>query len=220
MSIIIEKVLDEYSLEAIYELMQDDFRFEDGKKTAGIAARKVKLNEQSVSSDTMVAGALKKIEEALASHPLFQQAALPARFSKIMLSRYHTGMHYGKHVDDAFIANTRTDLSFTLFLSEPESYTGGELIVHKHDGDDAIKLAKGDLYLYPANQLHQVRPVDDGVRLAAVGWVQSRIRSHEQRNILFNLANVLSSLKDKAEEQETHLTLLQSYNSLLRLWAD
>ena len=137
-----------------------------------------------------------------------------------MVNRYDEGMTYGAHVDDAFIGGTRTDLSFTLFLSHPDTYDGGELIVQRDDGDEAVKLPQGSLYLYPSDSIHYVAPVTRGSRLAAVGWIQSKVRQQEQRQILFDLSSALKQLPITEANHSARLKLLKVHNNLLRRWAD
>ncbi|MEM6369318.1 MAG: Fe2+-dependent dioxygenase [Myxococcota bacterium] len=220
MAYFIEDVLDLPTVEALTEALADEALYEDGAKTAAGSARAVKSNLQARPSEGVVRRAKQMVERALDANADFQAAALPARLSRLAFSRYTPGMRYGPHVDDAFIAGVRTDLSFTLFLSDPDGYEGGELVVQRHDGDEAVKLPPGSLYLYPSHSLHHVAPVERGVRLAAVGWVQSRVRAEEQRAVLFDLLRVLRQLPQSDESRETRLTLLRARNSLLRLWAD
>lgn len=220
MAVLIENVLDVYTLEAISDALTTSDLFEDGKKTAGATASKVKNNLQANSHNKLLKGARQQLENALLSNPAFVSAAQPLKCAKIIFNRYDSGMSYGAHVDDAFIAGTRTDLSFTLFLSEPETYQGGALVLKKSDGDERIKLPKGSLYLYPSSCVHHVETVTSGSRLAAVGWVQSRIRLEEHRSILFNLISALQQLPDNTENAEPRLALLQVQNNLQRLWSD
>jgi PKHD-type hydroxylase len=220
MAIFIENVLDVHTLEAISDALATLALFEDGKKTAGKTAKKVKNNLQADTNNNLVKGAIYQVEKALFANQAFISAAQPLKCAKIVLNRYETGMGYGEHVDDAFIDGTRTDLSFTLFLSEPESYQGGELILKKADGDESVKLPRGSLYLYPSTSVHYVAPVTSGSRLAAVGWVQSRVRLEEHRMVLFNLVSALKQLPDNAENSNSRLTLLQVQSNLQRLWSD
>ena len=129
-------------------------------------------------------------------------------------------MQYGRHVDEAYIQGIRTDLSFTLFLNEPSSYEGGELVISRPDGDEEMKAQKGALYLYPSSSVHYVKPVTKGVRLVAVGWVQSRVRLDEKREILFDLSKALKQLPSEAPDNELKLLLLRTRNHLLRLWGE
>ena len=220
MAFFIDNVLDVHALNSIVEVLQDDQLFEDGGKTAGGAARAVKHNQQARPVVDAVRGARTLVEDALMAHSDFKSAAIPAKIVRLTFNRYVAGMQYGAHVDDAFINGVRTDLSFTLFLSAPDAYEGGELVVQRHDGDEQVKLPKGSLYLYPSHSLHYVAPVEDGVRLAAVGWVKSRVRAEEHRAILFDLHQALRQLPSGAEAQAIRLKLLRARNSLLRLWAD
>jgi len=220
MSILVNNVLDVHTTEAIRSVLEDVSLFQDGSKTAGKTARKVKHNLQANPRATNIIGAAKKVEQALSSNPSIKRAAQPARFAKVMFSRYEPGMNYGAHVDDAIIAGTRTDLSFTLFISEPDSYEGGELVLRKSDGEDSIKLPSGSLFLYPSNSIHYVAPVTSGVRLAAVGWIQSKIKLAEHREILFDLSNALLQLPETNENHELRLSLLKVKNNLMRLWTD
>ncbi|MEM7675104.1 MAG: Fe2+-dependent dioxygenase [Myxococcota bacterium] len=220
MAFFIDDVLDTHMLDTIVEALQDERLFEDGASTAGGAARAVKNNEQARPTEDIVRGATKLLKKALLKNSDFKATALPKEIIRLSFSRYIKGMQYGAHVDDAFIGGLRTDLSFTLFLSEPDSYGGGELVIQRYDGDEKIKLPKGSLYLYPSDTLHRVAPVEFGTRLAAVGWVHSRVRADEQRTVLFDLDRALRKLPRNTETHETRLILLRSRNSLLRMWAD
>ena len=220
MAFFIDNVVDRPTVDAIEETLQDEHLFEDGAKTAAGAAKAVKNNQQARPETDVIQGARKLLEKALLASSDFKSAAIPAKIVRLTFSRYAPGMRYGAHVDDAFINGSRTDLSFTLFLSAPESYAGGELVIKRNDGDEQVKLPKGALYLYPSNSLHYVAPVERGVRLAAVGWVRSRVRLDEHRAILFDLHQALKGLPRTDENHEIRLTLLRARNSLLRLWAD
>lgn len=216
MAFFIDTLFDPPTLDALTDALANDALFEDGAATAAGSAKAVKSNLQARKEDGVVKHAAEMVKEILESNTDFQAAALPARFARILFSRYSPGMSYGTHVDAAFIDGVRTDLSFTLFLSDPEEYRGGELVIKRNDGDETVKLPRGALYLYPSDSLHFVAPVEEGVRLAAVGWVQSRVRSEEHRAVLFDLARALRL----AEDGDLRLTLLRARNSLLRLWAE
>ncbi len=220
MQIFLDKVLDTPTLHAITEQLADDTLFEAGTVTAGRTARQVKNNQQARAVATEVRGAARLVEKALFAHPVFNAAAQPQKLAKILFSRYRPGMCYGTHVDDPYIADTRTDLSFTLFLSDPADYDGGELVIQRHDGDEPVKLAAGGLVLYPSSSLHQVTEVTRGERFAAVGWIQSRVRLAEQRETLFDLYNALAQLPDTKENQPARLSLLKVRGNLMRLWCD
>jgi len=217
--VFVENLLDRYLVDAIVEALSTDTEFEDGRLTAGITAQEVKNNIQAKTNES-VAGAIKMIEQAMLKNPIVRSATYPDKIAKLMFNRYDEGMAYGAHVDDAFINSARTDLSFTLFLSEPESYEGGELILQRDDGDESIKLARGALYIYPSNSIHRVAPVTQGHRLAAVGWIQSRVKSDERRQILFDLSQALINLPKTEENTAARLRFLNAKNNLLRLWSD
>lgn len=195
-------------------------RFVDGKATAGWHARLVKDNRQADAGDRSIDGLRALLKERLLAHPLFQLAARPKALSPLLLSRYEPGMAYGRHVDDALIGGQRSDVSFTLFLSEPESYEGGELVIEGSGGEQAIRLPAGALVCYPSTTLHRVEPVRRGVRLAAVGWARSFIRSAEQREILFDLDTARRDLFQREGKSEAFDLLSKSAANLLRLWAE
>lgn len=194
--------------------------FASGKKTAGAAARKVKANAQADGANPKVQALARFVREAMERHPAFRLYARPARWSPVMFNRYTGGDAYGMHVDDPVMgdgpAQLRSDLSFTLFLSDPETYEGGALIVEGLDGEREVKLAAGSAVLYPTGALHRVTPVTSGERLAAVGWIQSLIRRPEEREILFDLSRVRASMRDS----EARLTLDKAIGNLIRLWGE
>jgi PKHD-type hydroxylase len=216
MFIVIADVLSAIELEALVQhLSSNAGGFESGKNTAGVFARAVKENEQlnSRHSDTV----LGKVEGVLLANPVFKAAALPKSLVKMLVSRYRPGMAYGTHVDEPIMLGVRTDLSFTLFLSEPSAYEGGELVIEQHDGDRNFKLGAGSLILYPSNALHRVTAVERGERLAVVGWVRSLIRDDQQREVLFDLANVIATPNaDRSVLNSLHKVRA----NLMRMWAD
>ena len=195
--------------------------FVDGKTTAGATARKVKANAQADPADEGTAALATFVRQALERCEVLAAYARPTRWSRLLFSRYGAGDAYGLHVDDAAMraddgGRMRTDLSFTLFLSEPETYEGGALRLEGLDGDRDLKLPAGSLVLYPTGVLHQVTPVTAGERLACVGWIQSAVRRGDQRELLFDLARVRASLP----EGDARLLLDRSVGGLLRMWAE
>lgn len=192
--------------------------FESGARTAGRIARAVKNNEQAKPSG-LAADMTVLIEKRLLKNDVFRAAAQPGSIIRILLSRYTAGMDYGLHVDDAFIEDQRTDLSFTLFLSPPESYEGGELVVEEPAGERLIKLEAGALVLYPSATLHRVAEVTKGERRAAVGWVRSRVRSAEDRETLFDVALALRQA-EAAGARALIDRLLKIQGALLRRWGE
>lgn len=219
MILYIHNVIDRAHLQAIFEKVQaDPEAFGEGRKTAGWHAKAVKNNEQAQGAAAQAISDM--IAKTLLAHPVFRAAAMPKQFVKILLSRYRPGMAYGTHVDDALMGGVRTDLSFTLFLADPASYEGGALIVEGNDGDTDVKLPAGSLVLYPATSLHRVDPVTRGERLAVAGWVRSYIRSHEDREILFDLENTIVALRETKVNRAIMDRLFKVRANLIRKWAE
>lgn len=207
-------------LDALRDLMSEGALFEDGSATAGWRARERKSNRQAAPDAPLVAGALRKIEMALAGNDVFQAAALPKAIVGLLLSRYEPGMAYGTHIDDAVIAGQRADLSFTLFVSEPESCDGGELVIEQTEGERGFKLPAGHLLLYPATTLHRVEPVTRGTRLAAIGWVRSLIRDDGRRELLFDLEQAVELLRARRDPERALDLVLKTRSNLLRRWIE
>lgn len=204
---------------AFVKVLASEHLFESGARTAGRVAKSQKQNLQALNAQPEVARILKQVRDDLTKHSVFKSFAVPAKLGRVMVSRYEPGMHYGTHFDDAFIGGARTDLSFTLFLSDPDSYTGGELELTTPSGSQSIKLPAGCAMVYPSDHLHAVLPVTEGVRLAVVGWVQSRIQRADQRQLLHDLDTATASLDGQAPAQTiTRLKFVR--NNLLRMWAD
>jgi PKHD-type hydroxylase len=198
--------------------------FEDGAATAGFVARGVKRNLQ-VPQDSeagRTCGAI--VLAALRRSQMFYSAALPHRVHGPLFNRYDPGMTYGQHVDNAVMLGqppVRTDLAATLFLSAPEDYSGGELVVHDTFGAHKVKLPAGSMILYAANSAHRVEPVAGGRRLAAVLWIQSMVRDQANRVSLFELDMSLGALRQKVPADTPELASLTAlYHNLLRLWAE
>ena len=195
-------------------------RFNDGRKTAGGDARKVKANRQADSGDPAVQALAEFVRAAIERHPVCAAYVRPARWSRLMFNRYGPGDQYGDHIDDPVMGaegtRLRTDLSFTVFLSDPESYGGGALVVDGLDGERAVKPPAGGMVIYPTGALHRVEPVNRGERLACVGWVQSLIRRADEREILFDLARARAGLGGG----EHRLLLDKSVAALVRLWGE
>ena len=193
----------------------NDQNFVDGRATAGRYAREVKQNQQA-RHDEQLDAVMHKVRINLEQHPIFSAAARIQQWGSMLLSQYERGDHYGLHVDDALMRGIRTDLSFTVFLSPPEAYEGGELLVHDQLETRAIKLNAGDVFLYPSHTLHQVAEVTCGTRLVIVGWLTSWLRDPAQREIVFNLDQAITALPQNGEALNT---LLQVRSNLLRMWA-
>lgn len=216
----IDKVLSPEDCQAIAAATQDCVFWKDGKGTAKGHARAVKENRQADAAAPVVKGATAKIEAALAAHPVFAAAAHPARFIRMTLNRYEQGMAYGDHVDAPYIDGRRTDLSFTVFLTPPDDYEGGALVIDNAGHEDIIRGSAGSVVLYPATSVHRVETVTAGARLACIGWVQSRVKSSEHRSILFELDTALSDLKHADVAPSVRMRLMNLRNNLLRLFGD
>lgn len=193
--------------------------YDDGRATAGRFAREVKANDQAAASSDRDA-VLAKVQAALAGNALFRSAARPRAMTPLILSRYRAGQTYGLHVDDALMSGIRTDLSFTLFLADPDSYDGGALIIEEPFEARAIKLAAGDMVLYPSTTLHRVEPVTRGERLAVVGWVQSLIRRADQREVLFDLDQAVEAAYATGGKPAQFDRLAKTRANLVRMWAE
>ena len=216
--IVIDNLLTVAEVGALRELAAE-LEFGDGRATAGLHARSVKANDQALPGP-MLEVILDKVGRALAGNALLRSAAQPKALSPLILSRYRAGQTYGLHVDDALMQGLRTDLSFTLFLSEPEAYEGGALIVEDRFEARAIKLPAGSLILYPATTLHRVEPVTLGERLAVVGWVQSLIRDGAQREVLFDLDLAVDACFAAEGKTAQFDRLAKTRANLLRMWID
>ena len=218
----------------ISELVTDDTRqrlqesfsrlsWRDGRVTAGRTASDVKRNEQADLSSALGRAFQTDVMADLEKNQVLQAAARPKRFSNLILSRTSNGGFYGPHIDNAVMRKGkerfRSDLSFTLFLSEPSTYRGGELIVHTAGASHAVKGEAGDLVLYPSSFIHEVSPVEEGERIVCVGWIESLIEDATQRELLFDLENLRTSLRASLPANSAErLTLDKSIANLLRMW--
>lgn len=203
----------------------EEASWQDGKQTAGHLAVNVKRNlqlEPGALADKISAMILEK----LGGHPIFISAVLPLKVHKPRVNRYEGGGNYGFHVDNAIQMNpatsgrVRTDVSSTLFLSEPEEYEGGELVIKDTYGNQRVKLPAGDMIVYPGTSLHQVTPVTQGTRLAAFLWTQSMVRDDTQRSLLFELDCAIQNLTNTLPDSPEILRLSGVYHNLLRQWSD
>jgi PKHD-type hydroxylase len=218
MFLVIGGVLDRHEVAAI-RAAAGRIAFVDGRATAGRYARAVKRNEQAAASPALD-GILAKVEKTLMASVLFVTAARPRRIVRLLVSRYSGGQEYGAHVDDALMDGARTDLSFTLFLSDEDAYAGGALIVEDTLEERAIRLPPGDLILYPSTTLHRVEPVTQGERLAVVGWATSWVRDPGRREILFDLERTLREVHAAEGKTPVADRLAKTRSNLLRMWAE
>jgi PKHD-type hydroxylase len=198
----------------------------DGRVTAGFQSGRVKHNRQ-LPEDAPASRELGEIIlRALQRSPLFMSAALPLRIFPPLFNRYDGGQAFGNHVDNAIrqVPGTphriRTDLSATLFFSEPSEYDGGELLVEDTYGVHSVKLPAGHLVLYPATSLHRVTEVTRGARVASFFWIQSMIRDDGERTLLFDLDSAIQRLNQDASDHPSAVQCTAVYHNLLRRWAD
>ncbi len=214
---VIAGLFDVHELAALREAVAA-LPYEDGARTAGALARGVKRNAQAAPGPARDA-VLKKVEAALLGNAQFVSAARPRAFVRLIASRYEGGQAYGTHVDDALMGGARTDLSFTLFLSDPESYAGGALVIEDRIEDRAFKLGAGEVVLYPSDTLHRVEGVTEGTRYAVVGWVTSWVRDPARREILFDLDAAVAEAAQGADGAQV-ARLARTRSNLLRMWAE
>ncbi|MFV0680574.1 Fe2+-dependent dioxygenase [Ottowia sp.] len=208
-------------------LLAPEAIWHDGARSAGSQAVTFKHNQQLAQNCPVLPELQALVLDALGRDPLVFSAALPKKIFNPLFNRYSdSGQHYGAHIDGAVLHSqrpdqwVRTDLSCTVFLAEPDSYDGGELVIQDTLGTQSIKLAAGDAVLYPGNRLHEVTPVTRGERLASFFWIESMVRSEEQRHLLFDMDMALLKLRQRHGESDETLRLSDTYHRLLRLWAD
>jgi PKHD-type hydroxylase len=219
MQITIGNVLSAAEVETVRAAV-DAVRFVDGRATAGFAARAVKDNQQADASDRSLETVRALLAERILGNEVFALAVRPKRLSRLLFSRYADGMSYGTHIDDALMQDMRSDVSFTLFLSDPTSYDGGELVIESASGEDEVKLAPGALVAYPSTSLHRVNAVTRGVRLAAVGWVRSFIRDAARRELLFDLDTARRTMFTREGKSAEFDLVSKSLANLMRMWAE
>lgn len=223
MILVINAIGDAGHLAAICERI-DLLEWRDGRETAGSVARQVKRNEQA-AMDSVPGRALQdELARIVADNTVIKAAAQPRRFSPLIISRTGLEGRYGAHVDNALMGRganrLRTDLSFTLFLTPPADYDGGELVIHAAGMTQELKGDAGHLVLYPSGSIHEVRPVTRGTRIVCVGWIESFVADQSQREMLFDLENLRTALRQQLPDQSPELlTLDKTIANLLRMWA-
>ncbi|MBS0390296.1 MAG: Fe2+-dependent dioxygenase [Proteobacteria bacterium] len=225
MLISIEQVLTRSEVQQFRQEL-DAARWDDGAATAGTLAKAVKHNQQITDGSELATRLGQQILRRLAATPLFISAALPRTIYPPKFNRYAGGGQYGAHVDSALMVlpgssqQMRTDLSATLFLAEPDEYEGGELEVEGPFGVQAVKLAAGDMVLYPSTSLHRVTPVTRGARLASFFWIESLVQDEGERTLLFDLDQSIQQLTPLVTPDDMRLVQLTGvYHNLLRRWA-
>ena len=197
-----------------------DLPWEDGKKTAGNHAAKVKNNLQLDRSSNISKKCTELIEKKILNDVLIKSFALPKRIHGTMITKSLEGMKYGRHIDNAYMPTGRADLSFTIFLKEKDNYTGGELLIESLNSESKFKLDAGGIILYPSTYLHSVLEVLSGERLVVVGWIESYVKSIEEREYLFDLDAGAKSLLAKHGRSDEIDLIFKSYSNLLRTLGD
>lgn len=219
-------VLTKNEVSTIRMQLDQSKSWENGQHTAGYQAQKIKKNLQLNSSSELFQTLSPFILQALKRNHLITSAALPKHFLQPLFNCYQDTGTYGNHVDNAIQFSTilqqpiRTDVSLTLFLSDPEEYEGGELIIEDQYGAHEVKLDAGDAIIYPSTSLHRVEPVTQGKRIAAVTWIQSMIREDSKRSMLFDLDMTIIKLREQVVDTEEVLQLTNHYHNLIRLWGE
>jgi len=198
----------------------------DGRETVGPQGAKVKRNLQLPDASPLRKELGDRVVAALQRHPLFHSAVLPLRTLSPRFNRYEGGGEYGFHIDGAVMhsgtgdTHVRSDVSCTLFLSEPDEYDGGELIVSDTYGEHEVKLPAGDAIVYPSSSLHRVTPVTRGARVASFFWIQSLVRDDGERRLLLEMDTAIRNLSASGADQGSILQLTGVYHNLLRRWAE
>ena len=193
---------------------------EDGKNTAGSHASKVKNNLQLNRKSDIPEELSLLIKKKILDANLIKSFTLPKHFHGIMFTKSIKGMSYGRHIDNAFMSSGRADLSFTIFLSEKNQYKGGELLIENLNAENEFKLNLGEILIYPSTYLHSVQEVKKGERMVCVGWIESYVRSIEEREYLFDLDAGAKSLLAKHGRSDELDLIFKSYSNLLRVMGD
>ncbi len=219
MILVIPDVLDADQIKQLRAKLTT-LKFVDGAQTAGVAAQQVKNNLQADMASPEYGQINNWILPIIGNNELFETACLPFKFTRVRFSRYRDNMTYGAHIDEPMMGEIRSDISFTLFLTDPGEYDGGELFMNEPGGDRAFKLKPGHMIAYPSTTLHRVAPVTRGERLVAFGWVQSLVRDAAHRETLFDLYRARIGLLERSGcEREADL-VGKSRSNLMRMWAE
>ena len=198
----------------------------DGKVTAGYQSAKAKHNLQLAEDDALAREISEAMLQRLWDHPLFMSAALPSKVFPPLFNCYTAGGNFGYHIDNAVrqvrgsAERVRTDLSATLFFSDPQDYDGGELLIKDTYGTQQVKLAAGDLVLYPSTSLHKVEAVTRGARFASFFWIQSLVREDAQRTLLYEMDQAIQQLNQDVPDHPSLVQLTGTYHNLLRRWVE
>jgi PKHD-type hydroxylase len=214
-------IADVLTLDELEEVrsMLGSMRFEDGRATAGWSARLVKDNEQAREGAALTL-VRERVTKAIMGNEVFSLAVRPKALTPLIFARYGQGREYGSHVDNPLMNGIRTDVSFTLFLADPASYEGGELVIESASGEEEVKLPAGHLVAYDSTSLHRVAPVTRGERIVAVGWAQSYVRDSARRELLFDLETARRNLFAQSGKTPEFDLLAKTSANLFRMWAE
>ena len=223
MLITIPEVLNTEELAVVRDYIASG-KFVDGKLSAGHEAVAVKNNLEMQATDQRMAQLNNLVMGKLVKHPVYLNAAMPAKIAAPFYAMYTAGMQYGSHVDDPIMGPAgqryRTDLSITVFLNPPEDYDGGELVVQTAFGEQRVKLEAGNAVMYPSGSTHCVAEITRGERIVAVTWVQSMVRDPAQRELLYRLSLARDILLDKSKGEEETKLVSNAYINLMRMWSE
>ncbi len=219
----IPQLLNSAQLAKIDELLARA-EFVDGRLTSGMVAGRVKNNLEMKKEPKRMEIMIRILMSSLAHNDRFNSAALPYRVADPIIARYDAGMSYGDHVDDPIMGKSgprfRSDISMTIFLREPDSYDGGELVIRTTFGVQEVKMGAGAAVIYPSSSLHHVAEVTRGERLVALTWVQSHVRDPARRELLHELNTAREHLLQSAPEEKTTALVDRSFANLVRMWSD
>jgi len=202
------------------ELEKENQSWEDGKNTAGSHASKVKNNLQLNRKSDVSKELSLLIKKKILDDNLIKSFTLPKHIHGIMFTKSLKGMSYGRHIDNAYMSSGRADLSFTIFLSEKKQYEGGELLIENLTSENKFRLNRGEIIIYPSTYLHSVKSVLNGERIVCVGWIESYVKSIEEREYLFDLDAGARSLLAKHGRSDELDLIFKSYSNLLRVLGD
>ena len=206
--------------ELVKKLIADKLSWQDGKRTAGSHAAKIKQNFQLDKESNTSIELQDLIVNKIISNPLLKSFTLPSLIHGVMFSKSQEGDGYGTHIDNPYMPSGRSDLSFTIFLNEPDEYQGGELCIQTINTTEKIKLQAGEMIIYPSTQLHSVAEVKNGERYVCVGWIQSYVQNNEDRNFLFGLDAGAKGLLAKHGRSDELDLIFQAYSNILRRLGD
>ena len=211
--LLIPEEIEEY----IKNLKKENILWEDGKKTAGSHASMIKNNLQLNRESEISKKLSYSIKNKILSSPLIKSFALPKKIHGIMFTKSSINMKYGRHIDNPFMSSGRSDLSFTIFLTDKSTYDGGELTIEEMNSEKEFKLNSGEIIIYPSTYLHSVKEIKNGERLVCVGWIESYVKSIEEREYLFDLDSGAKGLLAKNGRSDELDLIFKSYSNLLRL---